>query len=83
MREAARIHAKTVDDLVDTRVTSETFRAWWLGANENIQSSKSGCHFAHYMAAAENKWLTALHVAKLNLALETGVPLDRWGHGLT
>ena len=52
MKEAARVYTKTVNDMVNTRVTSETFHNWWLRANKNIQSSKLGCHFAHYMAAA-------------------------------
>ena len=35
------------------------------------------------MAAVENKWLTALHVVKLNLSLDIDVPSVRWGHVLT
>ena len=35
------------------------------------------------MATAAPKWMAALHIAKINLALEMGVPLDRWGHVLT
>ena len=52
-------------------------------ADEDIQSSKSGIHFGHYKAAAYNEYLTSLLEAKLNLILSTGIPLERWTHGLT
>ena len=81
--EASRIFSKTAEDMIQTFIERETFQDWWLTANEDIQSSKSGCHFSHYKAAAENDYLSALHVARLNLALETGIPYERWTHGVT
>jgi hypothetical protein len=83
MEEAAAIFRHTADDVISTFVTTDDFQEWWLRADEDIQSSKSGCHFSHYKAAAHNDYLSALHCAKLNLALRTGVPLTRWGNGLT
>ena len=83
LSEAAAIFAVTTDDMVDAHVTSEDFVSWWSHAKEDIQSSKSGAHFGHYKAASYNKYLTSLQVAKLNLVLRTGIPLERWGHGLT
>ena len=83
MDEATLIFKQTSEDLVSTFVTTNDFQSWWLTADEDIQSSKSGCHFSHYKAAAHNDYLSALHCAKLNIALRTGVPLKRWGHGLT
>ena len=82
-QQAARVFATTAEDLVQTFVTGTQFSDWWLHANEDIQSSKSGAHFGHYKAAAEDQYLSALHAARINLALETGVPYERWGHGLT
>ena len=81
--EAAKIFSATSESMISTYITRDDFQSWWLHAREATQSSKSGAHFGHYRAAAENDYLSALHVAKLNLALETGVPYERWGHGLT
>jgi hypothetical protein len=52
-------------------------------ANEDIQSSESGCHFSHYKAASYNWYLLVMHAAKLTLVASTGVPLVCWGNGLT
>ena len=83
LQEAAYLFAQTAEDVVSTFVTTKDFQEWWLTANEDIQSSRSLAHFGHYKAAAYNDYLSALHAAKLNLALQTGIPLERWGHGLT
>ena len=69
--------------MIQTSITRADFQDWWRTAKEAIQSSKCGYHFGHYIAAAENDYLTALHTARINLALETGIPYERWGHGLT
>lgn len=34
-------------------------------------------------AASHNRYLSAMHAPKLTLAATTGVPLARWGKGLT
>ena len=81
--EAAKIFSTTAEDVISTFVTTKDFQDWWLTSDETIQSSKSGAHFGHYKAAAYDDYLSALHVAKLNLALASGKPLERWGHGLT
>ncbi len=57
--------------------------SYWQHANEDIQSSKSGCHFGHYKAASFDCYLSAMHVAKLTLAAPTGLPLSSWGNRLT
>ena len=81
--EAVQLFGRTVGGVVSTFVATKDFQEWWLTANENIHLSKSGAHFGHYKAAAHNDYLSALHVAKLNLALQTGVPLKKWSNGLT
>ena len=43
----------------------------------------SGLHFGHYKAASFDPALSALHAAKLTLCAKMGVPLARWGFGLT
>jgi hypothetical protein len=83
LEEASHIFKECAGETIKTHVSSEDFRSWWSTANEKIQSSKSGAHFGHYKAAAYDKYLTCLHVAKMNLVLRTGIPLERWGHGIT
>ena len=82
LEEAARLFAKTAEDVIATYVTTKDFQDWWLTVDENIQLSKSGAQFGHHKAATHNDYLSALHVAKLNLALQIGVLLERWGNGL-
>ncbi len=62
-------------------VSTTDFQSFWRHANEDIQSSESGCHFGHYKAASHNRYLSAMHAAKLTAT--TGDPLARWGKGLT
>ncbi len=64
-------------------VTTTDFQQFWLNADKEIQSSKSGIHFGHYKAAARDRFLSALQAAKLTLAATMGIPLARWGNGLT
>ena len=82
LEEVIPLFARTAVGVIASFVTTKDFQDWWLTVNENIQSSKSGAHFGHYKAAAHNDYLSALHVSQLNLALQTGVPLERWGNGL-
>ena len=83
LEEAQYIFTALAEVPVEQRVHLDDFQGWWKGANENIQSSKSGSHFGHYKATAHEDSLSALHVSKMNLALRGGVPLDRWKNGLT
>jgi hypothetical protein len=46
-------------------------------------SSYSGLHFGHYIAASFCPDLSLLHAAKLSICARNGVPLARWGKGLT
>ena len=68
---------KRAGDDISTCVTTKDFQDWWLTANENIQSYKLGAHFGHYVADAHDERLAVFHVAELNLALQTGVSLER------
>ena len=79
--ETAAIFSKTADSTITTFITRSDFQTWWLTSNEAIQSSKSRAHFGHYKAAAENNYLSTLHVARLNSTLETGIPYKSWIHG--
>ncbi len=82
-QEARHIfHRLSKEEVVDFVLTTDS-QSYWQHANEDIQSSKSGCHFGHYKAASFDCYLSAMHAAKLTLAASTGIPLDRWGNGLT
>jgi hypothetical protein len=59
------------------------FQSYWQHANQDIQSSKSVSHFRHYKTASFDRYLSAMRAAKLTLAASTGIPLARWGNGLT
>jgi hypothetical protein len=59
------------------------FQGYWQRANEAISSSFSRLHFGHYKAASFSKDLFALHAAKLTACGKKGIPLSRWGIGLT
>ena len=64
-------------------VTVEDFQYYWQRANERISSSYSRLHFGHYKAASFDPALSLLHAAKLSACARMGVPLARWGIGLT
>ena len=66
-----------MEEEVTDFVSTTDFQSFWRHANEDIQSSESGCHFGHYKAASHNRYLSAMHAAKLTAT--TGVPLARWG----
>jgi hypothetical protein len=83
LQEARHIfHRLSTEEVVDF-VSTTDFQSYWKHANEDIQSSKSGCHFGHYKATSFDHYVSAMHAAKLTLAASTGVPLARLGNGLT
>ena len=56
---------------------------WRFVFKEKTQSSASGVHFGHYKASSYDNNLSTLEAAKLSLATATGIPLARWGTGIT
>jgi hypothetical protein len=75
LQEARPIFHRLLKDKVADFVSTTDFQSYWQHANEDIQSSKSGCHFRHYKAASFDCYLSAMQTAKLTLAASTGVPL--------
>jgi hypothetical protein len=63
-------HRLSKEEVVDF-VSTTDFQPYWRHANEEIQSSESGCHFGHYKAASYNRYLLAMHATKLTLAAST------------
>ena len=75
--EVAGIFAETSEDIIASFVTTKDSQDWWLTLDENTQLLKSGAYFGHYKVPVHIKYHSALHVEKLNLKLQTGVPLKR------
>ena len=83
LEEAARTFALLSRREVSTYVTVEDFQYYWKRARERTSSSYSGLSFSHYMAAAHDDELSLLHASKLSACAAKGVPLSRWGIGVT
>lgn len=81
--EAHRIFTLKSTEEISNYVATEDFQYFWLHCDEFIQSSYSHVHFGHYKAIAHDRYLSALEAAKLSLAAQTGIPMDRWGSALT
>ena len=83
LEEAAHTFSQMSGEEISTYVTVEDFQYYWQRANERISSSYSGLHYGHYKAASFDVNLSALHAQKLTMAAKAGMPLDRWGIGVT
>ena len=81
--EAAITFGKLSKEEVASYVTVDDFQYYWQRANERISSSYSGLHFGHYKAASFGRNLSVIHAAKLSECTQRGIPLARWGRGLT
>ena len=81
--EAAVLFCSLGEDGIEDWVRSQDFQHFWLHAREATESSKSGLHFGHYMAAAHDKVVTRMHVSSLNTIRECGVSPDRWKGAVT
>jgi len=83
LEEAHTLFSSMEADEVSNYVTTSDFQYYWRKAKEDTQSSESRCHFGMYKAISRDECLSSLEAAKLSLCAETGVPLERWGNGLT
>ena len=83
LEEAAHTYSQMSKEEVASYVTVEDFQYYWQRANERISSSYSGLHFSHYKAASFDIGLSSIHCMKLTMAAKAGMPLDRWGIGVT
>jgi hypothetical protein len=68
---------------ITTTMTTEDFSYYWRQVNKQTSSSFSGITFSHYKAAAFHPMLLAMHAAYLTACARKGIPLARWGIGLT
>ncbi len=82
LQEAQNILHRLLEEVVVDFVSTTDFQPYWQHANEDIQSLESGCHFSHYKMASYDRYLLAMHAAKLTLSASTSVSLACWGNGL-
>jgi hypothetical protein len=68
---------------ISTLVTTEDFQNYWQVVDKQTSSSISGATFPHYKAAAFHRTLLAMHAAYMGACAKKGIPLSRWGVGLT
>ncbi len=68
---------------ISTSVTTVDFQYYWQQVDEQTLSSFSHATFSHYKAAAFHCMLLAMHAAFLTACAKKGIPLSRWGVGLT
>ena len=68
---------------ISTLVTTEDFQNYWQVVDEQTSSSISSATFSHYKAAAFHCMLLAMHAAYMGACAKKGIPLSRWGVGLT
>ena len=66
-----------------TFVKAEDYQYDWKRVKEHISASCNILHFRHCIAAADSESLSELHAAKISKVYKRGVPLARWGLGVT
>jgi hypothetical protein len=81
--EAAATYAAFSPSKIAIFINPEDFTHFWQMACEHSGTSYSGLHYDHYIAASYCLELSLLHAVKLSICARNGVPLARWGKGLT
>ncbi len=68
---------------IATTISTADFQHYWIKVDEQTSSSFSGVTFLHYKEVASHSMLLAMHMAYLSACTQKGIPLARWGIGLT
>ncbi len=68
---------------IATTISTTDFQQYWKRVDERTSSSFSGVIFSHYKAVASHLMLLSMHAAYLTACARRGIPLARWGIGLT
>ena len=63
---------------INADITPENFRYYFRHKDESTESSPSGQHMGYYKVILSNDSLVDLHVAMLNIGLQTGQALEQW-----
>jgi hypothetical protein len=83
LQEAQMTFSQMSGTEIATMITTEDFKNNWQWVDERTSSFFSGITFSHYKAAAFHYMLSAMHAAYLTACARKGIPLKRWGVGLT
>jgi hypothetical protein len=68
---------------IATMITTEDFQNYWQRVDKRTLSSFSSITFSHYKVAPFHYMLLAMYAAYLTACTRKGIPLKRWGVGLT
>jgi hypothetical protein len=68
---------------ITTTISTTDFQKYWIKVDKRMSSSFSGVTFLHYKAAASHSMLLVMHTVYLSACARKGIPLARWGIGLT
>ena len=83
MQEAQHTFSRMSGKEIATTISIADFQQNWRGVDERTSSSFSSVTFSHYKAVASRLMLSAMHAAYLTACVRCGIPLARWGIGLT
>jgi hypothetical protein len=84
LQESRKIYNKLPNGEVSDFISRDEYKQYWrYVVKEKTQPSASGVHFGHYKASSYDNDLSTLEAAKLSLTAATGIPLARWGTGIT
>jgi hypothetical protein len=83
LQEAQHTFARMSGKEIATTISTADFQQYWKRVDERTSSSFSSITFSHYKAVASHTILSAMHAAYLTSCARRGIPLARWGIGLT
>jgi hypothetical protein len=83
LQEAHHTFSRMSGAKIATTISTMDFQQYWKRVDERTSSSFSGVTFSHYKAVASHLMPSSMHVAYLTACARRGIPLGRWGIGLT
>ena len=83
LQEAHHTFSRMSGTKIATTISTMDFQQYWKRVDERTSSSFSSVTFSHYKAVASHLMLSSMHAAYLTACTRRGIPLARWGIGLT
>ncbi len=83
LQEAHFTFSRMLGAKVATMITTKDFQDYWQHIDERTSSLFSGVTFLYYKAASFHTMLLAMNAAYSTVCARKGIPLVRWGIGLT
>jgi hypothetical protein len=83
LQEAQHTFSRMSGEEIAITISTADFQQYWRRVDERTSSSFSDVTFSHYKAVASHSMLSAMHAAYLTACARCGIPLARWGIGLT